>query len=363
MTTVAARYEVLSSFLARVCERLNVPRPPRGHWAKLRVGKGTALPSLPVAQLGDELEWVRNGRALPAKPRPLLQPTPVAPSTPRPPAARPARHPLLSGAREYFDAARVTESGYLKPIKQLVLDLFVSKDALARGLDLARELYLELEQRGHRVVLAPRDQELHRPDLDVREHPKGEIGVWDHVRWSPGRPTVVFVGAVAIGLTLYELSEETELWYADGKYVRKPPSAARRGLVGPGSTWSIKRQMPTGRFALRAYCPYPQATWAQVWREEQPRQLPGMFAAIAQDLERATTAIVKLVEEGERRAEEERLRWETERRERERQAAEQRRAEALKASREHLLALVGSWDLARRIPICQRDVRPPVPRE
>ena len=33
MTKVAARYEVSSSFLARVCARLNVPRPPRGYWA------------------------------------------------------------------------------------------------------------------------------------------------------------------------------------------------------------------------------------------------------------------------------------------------------------------------------------------
>lgn len=31
MTKVAARYGVSSSFLARVCERLNVPRPSRGY--------------------------------------------------------------------------------------------------------------------------------------------------------------------------------------------------------------------------------------------------------------------------------------------------------------------------------------------
>ena len=32
MTTVAARYGVSGSLLARVCSRLNVPRPPRGYW-------------------------------------------------------------------------------------------------------------------------------------------------------------------------------------------------------------------------------------------------------------------------------------------------------------------------------------------
>lgn len=37
MTKVAAKYVVSSSFLARVCERLRVPRPSRGYWAQLEV--------------------------------------------------------------------------------------------------------------------------------------------------------------------------------------------------------------------------------------------------------------------------------------------------------------------------------------
>jgi hypothetical protein len=53
MTTVAARYGVSSSFLARVCERLNVPRPARGYWAQLAVGRAPATPPLPEARPGD----------------------------------------------------------------------------------------------------------------------------------------------------------------------------------------------------------------------------------------------------------------------------------------------------------------------
>ena len=41
MTTVAQRYKVSSSFLARVCQRLSVPPPPRGYWPKLKVGRQT----------------------------------------------------------------------------------------------------------------------------------------------------------------------------------------------------------------------------------------------------------------------------------------------------------------------------------
>ena len=44
MVRVVARHNVSSSFLARVCKRLNVPRPGRKHWAQLEVGKVEAKP-------------------------------------------------------------------------------------------------------------------------------------------------------------------------------------------------------------------------------------------------------------------------------------------------------------------------------
>lgn len=55
MTHVAKRYEVSSSLLARVCERLNVPRPTRRYWAKLRHGIEMEQPPLPEPGLCDEL--------------------------------------------------------------------------------------------------------------------------------------------------------------------------------------------------------------------------------------------------------------------------------------------------------------------
>jgi hypothetical protein len=65
MTTVAARYDVSSNFLARVCERLAVPRPPRGHWAQLRAGIKIRKPRLPPPQPGCELAWYRHGEVAP----------------------------------------------------------------------------------------------------------------------------------------------------------------------------------------------------------------------------------------------------------------------------------------------------------
>jgi hypothetical protein len=54
---------VTRSYLARICECLNVPRPPRGHWGKLRVGKAVKKPELPTAMAGDETSWT-PGQAL-----------------------------------------------------------------------------------------------------------------------------------------------------------------------------------------------------------------------------------------------------------------------------------------------------------
>lgn len=104
MTTVAARYEVSSSFLARVCERLNVPRPPRGYWVQLKVGKALERPALPEARPGDELEWSRDGEPR-RVPRSLPKAREVAPAKRvRLRGERPSHHSLLVGAREHLMA-------------------------------------------------------------------------------------------------------------------------------------------------------------------------------------------------------------------------------------------------------------------
>lgn len=61
MLKVAIRFGVSSSYMARVCTLLHVPRPERGHWAKLAVGKASRPPALPDVRPGDHLAWSRDG--------------------------------------------------------------------------------------------------------------------------------------------------------------------------------------------------------------------------------------------------------------------------------------------------------------
>lgn len=94
--------------MARVCTVLNVPRPERGYWAKLAVGKAPAKPPLPEAGPGDQLELVRGGDFA-YMPRRRVGPRAL--STPRPKSARKAdpatdRHRLIVGAKELFEVGR-----------------------------------------------------------------------------------------------------------------------------------------------------------------------------------------------------------------------------------------------------------------
>jgi len=347
MTKVAARYNVSSSFLARVCKGLNVPRPERGYWAKLAVGKAPPKPALPEARPGDELEWSRDG-----------EPRRVARALPKPPEEaaqsarhfrrmRPARHELLVGAREHFQAGRESDSGYLRPTKRRVVDVFVTRGMLDRALDVANTLFLALEDRGHRVTFAPFDQHLQRPIVDERSG--GGRERYNYGTWAPDRPTILYVGTVAIGLTIYELSEEVDVRYVDGKYVPvgQHPAPTRRATHG--YDWIHKRDMPSGSLCLRASSPYPRAQWEKQWREAKGSDLTSKVAHIVRELEAEAATISRLVEEGERQAEIQRREWEAQQERWRREEAERRRVQNIKESREQLFGLIEAWGLAKRI--------------
>lgn len=347
MTKVAARYEVSSSFLARVCTRLNVPRPERGYWAQLKVGKAPAKPALPEARPGDELEWVRDGEPN-SVPRALPKPPNEGTRQPRQPRrVRPAHHNLLLGTREHYDAARETDSGYLRPWKKRLVDVFTTRATLERALDLANTLFLALEDRGHRVVLAPRDEHLQRPEVDERS--AGGRERYYYATWRPDRPTVVYVGTVAIGLTLFELSEEVEVRYVNGKYVPVTQLPVPKRRVALAYELAHKRDTPSGRLCLRATSPYWLAKWEKQWREAQGDDLTAKVSHIVRELESEAATIARLVEEGKRQAEIQRKRWEEEHARWQREEAERRRLQCIKESREQLFTIIESWGLAKRI--------------
>lgn len=365
MLKIAARYGVSSSYLARVCTRLRVPRPARGYWAKLAVGIQSTAPPLPESRPGDERAWSRDGYAAVsvALPKPAIeldlpQPGELSKSPVR--RGRSRSHALVSGAKELFESGRVSSYSrpqYLKPAKKLLIDLAVTKTGLAHALAFANQLFLELEERGHRVVIAPHGQYWHRAKLEERESPpKREHGYHHQDFWSPLRCTVVYIGSVAIGLTIVEMSESAQARYVNGEYVRESEYVAPKRRYGVDHTWTTTIAFATGRICLQAYCPYPSAHWVKNWREAKGEDLRTLIPAIVQDLKQGANEITRLVAEAEVRAEAQRKEWEIERQKRLKEEAERRAAAALKESKAELLQFIARWAKARNIEQFLADV-------
>jgi hypothetical protein len=352
MLKIAARFNVSSSYMARVCTHMNVPRPERGYWAKLAAGMVPPILPLPDSQPGDQLAWSRGGTDIEVA-RPLPRPPSEIPKRrTKSKTAHTTRHPLVEGARGYFEASRfLHETGYLKPDKKVLIDLVVTKAGLDKALTFADQLFSLFEEGGYRVVFAPKDEHFCRAEVDEHEVPrkKPDNRYYNNL-WSPWRCTVVYVGTVAIGLTIIEMAEEVEVRYINGKYVRVqdyvPPKRSRYEYQ---HTWTTQKDYPTGRLCLQAYSPYPRARWVKRWQAAKTSDLGSRIETIVKELEQAASDIARLVEEGERQAKLERQKWEAEQ-ERWRHEEEERRAnEARKKSRDELLQIINDWGRATRI--------------
>jgi hypothetical protein len=351
MLKVCQRHGVSSSFLARVCSALNVPRPQRGYWAKLEFGKDPGeRPPLPEARVEDKLVWNRTHEA-----DIVRRPLPVVPVIPRKRRStgllsQPKVHTLTAGARDLFTKGRKTETGLLKPSKKLLVDLVVTETLLDEMLTLANCLFQRLEIAGHRVVIAPADFNYRRADVDEREVLQ-KSGYRHDTPSAPLRPTIVLIGTVAIGLTLFEMTEELEAQYiGNSGYVPLALlSTEQRKLAVRNNYWTSKKDYATGRMCVQAYSPYQTAHWVTHWRESRPKELEKKLSAIVKALESAAEVVANLVVEGKRQAEIQRLQREEEWQRHEAEQERRRKAKATVDSRAELLSTIASWSEAKRI--------------
>lgn len=343
MTKVSEQFEVSGSYMARVCTMLNVPRPERGYWAKLAAGKAPPPALLPEARPGDQLYWSRESelRSPPKPPQSVQRRTDVPTKVPRK-----GTHELIRGARKHFERSRsVDEGAYLKPYKQLLVDITTSEACLDKALEFANDLFNAFESAGHRVVIAPPQDRLARASIDEREvRKKPRDRYYQNRLWSPYRPTVVYIEGVAIGLALIEMSEEVELRYVNGKYVREadyiPRKSSRRHI---DFTWTTTKDLPSGRLRLVAYSPNAGVKWANTWQETGKVSLHTAIRTIVKTLENASSGLVAELAEATRKAE---VEWQELQAaiERRRKEDERRRIEqSVQASREHLGQVIQQW--------------------
>ncbi len=348
MTKVGEKFKLSGSYMARVCATLRVPRPERGYWAKLAVGKAPEKPALPDAQPGDQLSWYR-GEVLSAPARARLVALPPHPRRGRLPPPVTGIHGLIRDAKGNYDTGyKVEEGQHLRPYKRLLVDVTASRAGLDKALAFANNLFNALESAGHRVLISSPAESFTRAQIDVHEHlPKKPNGVQSYYHnrlWSPERPTVVYVGSVAFGLAVIEMSESVELRYVNGRYVResdyKPPKTSARYVE---HSWTTTKDIPCGRLRLVVYAPYSGVSWSMLFEETKDEALTTEIAKIVKSIENFSAVVVEKVREAERQAEirrqesaEEQERW---RREEDRR----RVAESNKESREQLSKVIENW--------------------
>lgn len=348
MSKLAERFDVSGSYLARICSALDVPRPERGYWAKLAVGKAPPRPVLPEPGATTLLGWSQTGEQI-ATPKPRVPRTRSTKA--KVTVARDRIHPLIVGAARHFEKGRPVEEGsYLKPYKKMLVDVTACKAMLSAALDLANELFNSLEAAGHRVVLAPSGRELVRQSAEERDPVGRPRQYWEYSSlWSPDRPTVVTIGTVAIGLQVVEMSEIVTVRYVNGKYIRDadyvPP---RRGYQD--HSFTTTQALPSGRLRIIAYSPY-SVSWTAQWQDTPKSPVKGALRSIVATITAAASELVIKLEEAERQSEIRHQEWLVKEDLRRREDDRRKIAESVTQSTADLQKVIERW--AERVSVGQ----------
>lgn len=245
---------------------------------------------------------------------------------------------------------KIDDYEFLRPYKQLLPDIVTSEACLRKALDIAGALYTALDRKGHRVMIAPPDSSLRRISIEERETPGKDrkFGRYGHGSiWSPYRPTVSFVGAVPIGLTIIEMTERATLRYLKGKFLREDSDVVRSANAWQlANSWTHEQDVPSGRFRVVAYSPYPGVEWQMSWQETSMRALSGLIPDILREVAAVAGDLAQKQIEADEAAARRQREWE-EQRERWRREEDQRKIAAAKeASGKQLSEIIRQWSAA-----------------
>jgi hypothetical protein len=342
---LASEYGVSGPYMAQVCAALNVPRPPVGHWQKKAVGKDKPRPPLPPAQPGDQLCWSREVPLV----KPVVQSRPAVRRRPaRGVAATEVLHPLLRGTDALFRRTRkLDDYEFLRPYKQLLPDIVTTEACLPKALAYANALYTALDRSGHRVMLAPTDRPMRRAAIEEREKASKDrkYGRYSHgTIWGPYRPTITFIGAVPIGLTITEMTERVTLRYLKDKYVREDSDAVRSAKSWQlSNSWTHEQDVPCGRFRLVAYSPLPGVEWRTSWQETSKRSLDSFFPEIVRELSRISGELAEKEIEANEAAARRQREWEAQQERWRREDDRRKVVAANEASQKQLTEIIQQW--------------------
>ena len=164
MTKVAATYGITGTGLKKICDKLDVPVPPRGHWAKLAAGKKVVQAPLPEAKPNAPTSY----DLAPSQPKPRISDPEVEKARLKIEAMRDSivvhdtlrsPHPLVALTRDAFKGAERNDYGRMWPNGPKALDISVSPGSLRRALCIMDAIVKAVEKLGLHVQLNEKQRE------------------------------------------------------------------------------------------------------------------------------------------------------------------------------------------------------------
>jgi hypothetical protein len=163
MITLAKRFGLSDVGLAKVCRKLNVPRPERGYWVKKKHSKPVVTPPLPPLKDGEQSVAILVKRETPY--------TEGCESTVAdmkiafekrgenhirvPEMLDVVLHPLVAQAQKSLKGVRPGDRGLLQPRAKNCLDIQVGANSVARALRIMDALLKALDDRELPVTVKP----------------------------------------------------------------------------------------------------------------------------------------------------------------------------------------------------------------
>lgn len=199
---------------------------------------------------------------------------------------------------------------------------------LEKTIVFAQKLFTRLEDYGYRVLLANQQDNFTVPQIETEETPRKKDNMYGHNYWWPQSGTVAYLGTVAIGLIIVEM---TELVTKEGRY--------------------SSSEVGSGRYRLYAYSPYKHTDLVKCWQDTKDSLLTARLDEIIGEMEKMAQRIPSLIAEGEQRATEEIAEREEKYKAYQKECALKARRETEIESRTKLQKLIEDWSMIRR----QRD--------
>jgi hypothetical protein len=302
-TTLAKEFDISDVALAKICQKLNVPKPGRGYWRALEVGEKVKRAPLPPLDADARAETTINPEPHRRKKmaegvstqKRKFEVIPV-------PETLHGAHPVILQAKRSLEAGEVQNGIVWVPWDKKVLNIEVSRGAAHRALRLLDAVIKAVEKRGAKFVRS--------------EKRNSEF-------------MLLMIGDDCVGLQMTEIVETTK---------REPKSEADRQLP-----WRLIEHRPTGRLEFRILASEPKGA-RRSWTDCTQHKLDEKVGEIVE--------WIFVTAEGVKRA---RLAWEENQREwaeiHRRSEEEARRRRIEEEKRAKLLEQCQSWVLARNLRV------------